>query len=167
MTGPRRATAGILALALLASALSACTSDVPSADRAATAATAGQASPGSAVPAEDEAAIRRTIDGVNATARGAVGDQRSALSAPVDPALASTLDQCPTATSTLLFEPVYRDLRAVPGWTAPSGPLTGTVYALPSLVRIYTGDRVTGTDLTTLHFGVQQGEAYLTPLCVG
>jgi hypothetical protein len=157
--------AGILALAVLA-AVSACTSEGPPANPAATA-TAVLAPTGSDVPVEDEAAIRRTIDGVNATARGPVGDQRSALSAVVDPSLASTLDQCPTATSTLLFDPVYRDLRAVPGWAAPSGPLTGTVYALPSLVRIYTGDRITGTDLTTLHFGVQQGEAYLTPLCVG
>ena len=166
MTGPRAAV-GILALALLAAGLSACTSDGPPADRATTVTTAGRATPGADVPSVDEAAIRRTIDGVNATASGPVGDQRSALSAVVDPRLASALDQCPTATSTLRFEPVYRDLRAVPGWTAPSGPLTGTVYALPSLVRIYTGDRVTGTDLTTLHLGVHEGEAYLTPLCVG
>ena len=37
------------------------------------------------------------------------------------------------------------------------GSLTGTVYALPTLIRIYTGDRITGTDLTTLHLGVQAG----------
>ena len=45
-------------------------------------------------------------------------------------------------------------LRPAPGWTPQTGALSGTVYALPTLIRIYTGDRITGTDLTTLHLGV-------------
>jgi len=41
------------------------------------------------------------------------------------------------------------------------------VYALPTLIRIYTGDRITGTDLTPLHLGVTGGDAYLHSLCLG
>lgn len=145
---------------------SGCTSDTaPSSEPTGAGSPSGVAAP--TIPVADEQAIRVAIDRVNATAGGRVTAQRSALAAGVDPLLAAALDQCPAATSTLRFEPIYRELRAAPGWAAPSGSLTGTVYALPSLVRIYTGERITGTDLTTVHLGVYEGEAYLTPLCVG
>lgn len=126
--------------------------------------------PGAAVgtlPVDDEAAIRSTIDALNDTAAGTVAGQQAVLTTLVEPTLSSALDDCPPATTTLRFEPVYQGLRAAPGWTGTTGSLTGTVYALPTLIRIYTGDRITGTDLTTLHLGVDAGEAYITPLCVG
>lgn len=119
------------------------------------------------VPAADEEAIRATIEEMNSAAGGGVREQQETLAALVEPALAQALDDCAPATTTLRFEPVYPGLRAAPGWTGSSGSLTGTIYALPTLIRIYTGDRITGTDLTTVHLGVQAGEAYLTPLCVG
>jgi hypothetical protein len=119
------------------------------------------------IPGADEQAIHATIDRLNAAAGGTVADQQSVLMAEVDPTLIDALDKCSPATTTLRFEPIYQGLRAAPGWSPSVGELSGTVYALPSLIRIYTGDRITGTDLTTLHLGVRPGEAYLTALCVG
>lgn len=161
-------TALVVAAVLFAALVTGCTSD-EAADPTARTTPGGDtvAAGTSKIPADDETAIRAAIDRLNATATGSVADQQATLAALVDPALASALDQCPAATTTLHFEPVYRELRASPDWTAQSGSLAGTVYAVPSLVRIYTGNRITGTDLTTLHLGVQAGEAYLTPLCVG
>ncbi|MET0865786.1 MAG: hypothetical protein ABWZ98_15760 [Nakamurella sp.] len=118
------------------------------------------------VPAADEQAIRLTIDRLNETAAGKVPDQQAALATAVEPGSTAALDDCPAATATLKFLPVYSALRATPEWAPDKGALTGTIYALPTLIRIYTGDRVTATDLSTLHFGVQSGEAFLTPLCV-
>ncbi len=122
---------------------------------------------GSSIPADDEQAIARTIDRFNAAAAGPVAGQQTVLSDLIDPALVGGLDKCPPATATLRFEPIYPALRPAPDWTPRTGALGGTVYALPTLIRIYTGDRITGTDLTTLHLGVHDGEAYLTSLCLG
>ena len=119
------------------------------------------------VPAADEQAIRGTIEAMNSAAADGVAGQQAALAALVEPALAKALDDCAPATTTLRFEPIYGGLRTAAGWAGSGGSLAGTVYALPTLIRIYTGDRITGTDLATLHLGVQAGEAYLTPLCVG
>ena len=120
----------------------------------------------STVPAADEQAIRATLQRVNATAGGPVSNQQQVLADLVDPGSAAALHRCPRTTATLRFEPVYQGLRSAPDWRPAAGSLTGTVYALPALIRIYTGDRVTGTDLTTLHLAVQGGEASLTALCV-
>jgi hypothetical protein len=120
-----------------------------------------------AIPSGDEQAIHTTIDRLNAAASGSVADQQAVLTAVVEPTLQGALAQCAPATSTLEFQPAYPGLRAAPGWAPSNGALVGTVYALPSLIRIHTGERITGTDLTTLHFGVTADEAFLTPLCVG
>jgi hypothetical protein len=120
-----------------------------------------------AVPADDEQAISRTIEKFNDAAAGPAADQQAVLTELVDPALVVDLDRCPPVTATLRFEPIYPALRPAPEWAPTSGVLGGTVYALPTLIRIYTGDRITGTDLTTLHLGVVGGEAYLTSLCLG
>ena len=96
-----------------------------------------------------------------------MANQQKVLAELVDPGSATVLGKCPPTTATLRFEPVYAALRGAPEWRPASGALSGTVYALPALIRIYTGDRVTGTDLTTLHLGVRDGEASLTALCVG
>jgi hypothetical protein len=120
-----------------------------------------------AVPPGDGAAIRHAIDAINATAGGPVSDQQAVLAHLVSPALAAALRNCPSATTTLRFEPVYTGLRPTPAWSSPHGVPAGTVYALPVLIRIYTGDRITGTDLATLHLGVRGHAASITPLCVG
>ena len=121
----------------------------------------------SAPAGQDEQAIRSAIDAVNATAGGTVAGQQAALAEVVDPALSDAFRHCPPASTTLRFEPVYAGLRATPDWTGADGTPAGTLYALPVLIRIYTGDRITGTDLTTLHLGVHDGAASITPLCVG
>ena len=121
----------------------------------------------SAPAGQDEQAIRSAIDAVNATAGGSVAGQQAVLATIVDPALSDAFRHCSPATTTLRFEPVYTGLRATPDWTGADGTPAGTLYALPVLIRIYTGDRITGTDLTTLHLGVHDGAASITPLCVG
>jgi len=146
---------------------SGCTADPVSVSVSATGLPALVNAESSDVPQADEKAIRNAIDELNSAAGSGVRGQQETLAALVEPALAQSLDDCAPATTTLRFEPIYPGLRAAPGWTGSSGSLTGTIYALPTLIRIYTGDRITGTDLTTLHLGVQAGEAYLTPLCVG
>ena len=117
-------------------------------------------------PSAAELTIRAAIDGLNATAGGEVADQQEALRRTVDPALLAELDRCPPAQTTLRFEPVYAGLRPDPDWRGPSGTPAGTVYALPTLIRIYTGDRITGTDLGTLFLGIEDGRALLAPVCV-
>ena len=121
----------------------------------------------SAPAGQDEQAIRSAIDAVNATAGGSVAGQQAVLATIVDPALSDAFRHCPPASTTLRFEPVYAGLRATPDWAGADGTPAGTLYALPVLIRIYTGDRITGTDLTTLHLGVHDGAASITPLCVG
>lgn len=164
----RRSSAGLRGWLLTASLLTvvlplaACTGTPPS---AAAVAELIRSSTG-AIPTDDEQAIRTIIDRLNNTAGGAVPDQQGALAAVVEPGSAGALDDCRAATTTLRFLPVYSALRPSPEWTPRKGGLTGTVYALPTLIRIYTGERVTATDLTTLHLGVVAGEAFLTPLCV-
>ena len=152
---PRAVLAGLIVATLIP--VAACTVDPTQ-----------PASPSPAVvPADDERAISRTIDRFNDAAAGPAADQEAVLMELVDPALVGDLDRCPPVTATLRFEPIYPALRPAPDWTPTSGVLSGTVYALPTLIRIYTGDRITGTDLTTLHLGVTGGEAYLTSLCLG
>lgn len=172
-----------------------------------TPAATGTAAPGSApaaavsgeatIPDADRAAIRATVDAVNATAGGPVAAQQAELLTRTDPDRRVEVQRCPDATTTVRFEPVDRGLRAAPGSpdgsvgsgrtegsngsvdSAGSGgdggstPATapgGTAYRWPALIRIYSGDRVVGTDLTTLQIIVRSSgtgvEAYLTPFCV-
>jgi hypothetical protein len=91
-----------------------------------------------AIPADDEQAIRTTIDRLNGTAGGSVAGQQAALAATVEPGSVTELDDCPAATATLRFLPVYSALRPSPDWTPDKGSLSGTIYALPTLIRIYT-----------------------------
>ncbi len=156
---------GVAALALLVAVASCTGADAVRAPGPATAVAAGQAS-SAGIPADDENAIRSALDRLNATAGGPVADQQKVLAELVDPGSVTVLRRCPPTTATLRFEPVYPALRSAPGWRPNSGALSGTVYALPVLIRIYTGNRITGTDLTTLHLGVANGEASLTALCV-
>lgn len=121
--------------------------------------------------------------------------QRAALERLVDPSDADEQRDCPVARHTLRLDPVYSDLRRPPTGSASgsgtsaagSGPATtaaaptdtagrsaaatapagsGTAYLLPTLITIFTGDRITGTDLTTLRLFVGAGGARIGPLCV-
>lgn len=122
-------------------------------------------------------AIRATVDAVNVTAGGPVADQQAQLLAHVDPARRDEVRRCPAATTTIRLEPVDQGLRALPEPSADAAAAAGTPsdgtttsYALPTLIRIFSGDRLIGTDLTTLKLVVRDtntgDEAYLTPFCV-
>jgi hypothetical protein len=147
-----------------------------------------------AIAASDLAAIKAAIDAINATAGGSVAAQRSELTSLAAPDELAKQRACPAAHSTLAFQPAYRDLRpapadpdtthgstpagadgspsAAPAMTAGSATATagssvaGVGYLLPAFITIYTGNRITGTDLTTLHLWVIGGTARTGALCV-
>lgn len=118
-----------------------------------------------AIPAADAAAVRATVEEFNAAADGTPSDQRQRLVELVDPDRRERAIQCPTATTTVRFEPVYAGLRAL----ADDGART---YVLPTLIRVYDGGRLAGTDVAALQLVVRPAtgdgtpEAYLTPFCV-
>ncbi len=129
------------------------------------------------IPLADLAAIRATVDALNSAAGGRPTDQRDLLANLVEPARQSVVNACPPPATTVRFEPVYPGLRIAT--EAPASVPGAVSYALPSLIRVYTGERETGTDLTTLLLVVQPSteasgsgaetartEAYLTPFCV-
>ena len=119
----------------------------------------------SAIPLPDLQAIRSTVEELNARSAGPVAAQQAVLRELVEPSTIATLDACPPATTTLRFEPVYPGLRPIAAGTADDP--SNTSYALPALIRVYTGDRITGTDLTTLQLTVRENAAFITPICVG
>ena len=104
-------------------------------------------------------AIRAAVDEINATAGGPVAAQRAVLDRLSAPDEAEQQRACPEATTTLGFDPAYRDLRPAPGGTAGE-------YLLPTYITIYTGGRITGSDLTTLRLWVVDGAARTAALCV-
>ncbi len=110
--------------------------------------------------------IRSTIDAVNAAAGGTVARQQDLLRSLVDPGQSGEQRRCAAATTTISFEPVYSRLAPSPSWQPDTGTVGGTVYSLPTLIRIYTGSRITGTDLADLHLSVDAGRARLAALCV-
>jgi hypothetical protein len=138
------------------------------------------------LPPADLAAIRGVIDRINATAGGPVADQRTALEDLVVADQAAKQRSCPPASGTISFEPAYPSVRRASvasggGAVAASGGLAsgstagtaespdgddGTEYLLPAFITIYSGSRITGTDLTTLHLWVQGGVARTAALCV-
>lgn len=110
--------------------------------------------------------MQRAVDAFNEAAGGPVPRQQAALAMLLDTGQRSVQRKCAEATTTLRLEPVYSRLAPAPGWKPTSGALSGTVYALPTLIRIYSGNRITGTDLTDLHLAVQDGRAKLPALCL-
>lgn len=161
--GATTATAGLLLL--LAGFAAGCASvSHPSATVSARATTsAGQTSSAVSsarlVPAATVTAIRAAIDAVNAAAGGTPAQQRAVLQKLVDPARAQDQRGCPTAKSTVRFDASWDDLRADPNGAAQT-------YVLPTLIKIYTADRITGTDVTALVISVSGRRAQLPPLCV-
>ncbi len=111
--------------------------------------------------------VQRTIDVFNATAGGPVAAQQAVLGRLVSPGQRSVQNSCPAATTTISFEPIYPRLAPSPDWRPTGGSLPGDVYALPTLIRIYVGSRITGTDLTDLHVAVDAGQLRLPALCLG
>lgn len=111
------------------------------------------------VPADTLSAIRAAIDAVNATAGSTPVLQRAVLQKLVDPARAQDQRGCPTAKTTVRFEASWDDLRVDPNGAAQT-------YVLPTLIKIYTADRITGTDVTALVISVSRQRAQLPPLCV-
>lgn len=111
------------------------------------------------VGAEVISAVSATIDEINATAGGPVADQRAVLDRVVDPGEAAEQRDCPVARATLAFDPAYRDLRPAPD----GGP---DEYLLPAYITIYTGGRITGSDLATVRFFVTGSTARTAALCV-
>ena len=87
--------------------------------------------------------VQQTIEQFNATAGGPTSAQQAQLATPV-----------------------YARLAPAPGWKPTSGTLPGAVYSLPTLIRVYTGDRITSTDLTDLHVAIQDGKGWLPALCL-
>lgn len=143
-----RPPAALLALALL---LAGCTSTAP---------TAPDAGPGT-----DE--ISAAVAVVNAAA-GSAADQRAALASVTDPQGRPALDRCPQTTRTVRFEPVHRAATPDPAFTDLDGNTPpGLVLAVPTLVRVYAGDALATTEVTTLHLGVANGVALFAPLCLG
>ena len=118
------------------------------------------------VPTEVLQDVQRAVDRFDAAAGGPVSAQQAALGALLDSGQRSVQRHCAAATTTLSFDPVYGRLAPAPGWRPNQGTLSGAVYALPTLIRIYTGNRMTGTDLTDLHLAVQGGRAWFPALCL-
>jgi hypothetical protein len=110
--------------------------------------------------------VEDAVSSFNSTAGGPVATQQAALHRIVSAGQTAVQDKCPRASTTISFEPVYPRLSPSPDWRPPSGTLPGVVYALPTLIRIYTGDRITGTDLTDLHLSIQAGRVSFPALCV-
>lgn len=116
-------------------------------------------------PTAEQQSAQFAIDTFNAAAGGPVSAQQRALAGLLDDGQRSVQSRCAAAATTLELQPVYARLAAAPGWKPSSGTLSGTVYSLPTLVRIWTGNRITGTDLTDLHIAVADGRARLPALC--
>jgi hypothetical protein len=122
----------------------------------------------SAPAGQDDAVtvVQQTIEQFNATAGGPTSAQQAQLATLVSVGQSSVQSRCPSASSTISFEPVYARLAPAPGWKPTSGTLPGAVYSLPTLIRVYTGDRITSTDLTDLHVAIQDGKGWLPALCL-
>jgi len=126
----------------------------------------GTSAPASTPAPDVPSLVRRAIEAFNSTAGGPVATQQAHLRRLTSSGQLAVQHKCPPATSTVTFEPVYARLAAVPNWRPTSGSLPGVVYALPSLIHIYTGSRIVGTDLTELRLAVDGGEVRLAALCL-
>ncbi len=118
------------------------------------------------VPATVSRGVRAAIDQFNSTAGGSPSAQQQQLRALLAPGQAGAQQKCGRATTTIELEPVYPALAPSPTWRPSSGTFSGAVYSLPTLIRIYTGPRITGIDLTDLHLSVDGREVRFPALCV-
>ena len=102
------------------------------------------------------AAARQVFDQVNAEAGGSPARQRSVLERVVDPAQEANQRGCAAAVTTV---------RLVPAWSAVRVASDGHLI-VPSLVRVFTGTRITGTDVSIIDVTITAGQAGLPALCV-
>lgn len=110
-------------------------------------------------------AITTAINDINETAGGPVAAQRAVLDRLVAPDQDDKQQACPTATTTLAFDPAYAGLRTVDN-ASEEAAANDSEYLLPTYITIYTGGRITGSDLATLHVWVIDGIAHTSALCV-
>ncbi|RIJ77854.1 hypothetical protein D1871_04925 [Nakamurella silvestris] len=181
--GRRRARGGLTGAALVCLALTGCTSGTalpdPTLDSSpAPISTSGSDAPGtstaadplalvpSAVPTADARAVLDLFDEFNTTAGGTVTDQQKALVGRMATGSAQAQRDCPPASVTVGFRPVWQELQADPEYAPPTSTATGTAYRIPALVEIYSGIRRVGTDLTMVHLQIDQGRAVTFPLCL-
>lgn len=123
-------------------------------------------SPAAPVPDEVQAVLV-LLEQLNGVAGGPVADQRALIDEVVDPGQVDAQESCGRATTTLSFEPVPERARLRPDWTPPAGTVDGEVWGIPVLMRIHSGDRIVGTDLTELHVVVApDGTARLPAMCI-
>jgi hypothetical protein len=156
----------LASLMLLPILLAGCVSPVPGGSVRSD--TTGPSSTASAAvsDARVSTSVEQTIAYFDATAGGSVAAQQAELHRLLSSGQTAVQDKCPAATSTISFDPVYAQLAAAPDWRPSGGTLPGEVYSLPTLIRIYSGDRVTGTDLTDLHLSLYSGRVWLPALCL-
>ena len=102
------------------------------------------------------AAARQVFDEVNAEAGADPARQRSVLERVVDPAHRADQQGCAAAITTVRLVPAWADVRV-----ATDGHLI-----VPSLIRIFTGTRITGTDVAVIDVTISAGQATLPALCV-
>lgn len=105
------------------------------------------------------AAANVVIDEINATAGGPVSAQRAVLDETVATSESERQERCPEATTTLAFDPAYRDLRPAPDGGADE-------YLLPTYITIFKGSRITGSDVATIRLWISDGTARTAALCV-
>ena len=86
------------------------------------------------------------------------GEQREVLDRLAAGQYASEQSRCAPATTTVSLEPAWSRLRTLPGQPVR--------YALPTLLRVHEGGRITGTDLTVLVMQVVDGNGRTSALCV-
>ena len=160
---PAGIVSGILVLALVVTAavllLGRGDDPLPAGDGTSTGSTVAPGSASSGVLRPDPAALaaaRAVFDEVNAEAGAAPARQRSVLERVVDPAQQTQQRGCATAVTTVRLIPAWSDVRV-----AADGHLI-----IPSLIRIFTGTRITGTDVAVIDVTITAGQAGLPALCV-
>ena len=102
------------------------------------------------------ASARAVFAQVNAQAGASPARQRSVLERVVDPAQHANQRGCAAAVTTV---------RLVPAWSAVRVAADGHLI-IPSLVRVFTGTRITGTDVAIIDVAITAGQAGLPALCV-
>jgi hypothetical protein len=102
------------------------------------------------------AAARAVFAQVNAEAGAAPARQRTVLERVVDPAQQADQRGCAAAVTTV---------RLIPAWSAVRVAADGHLI-VPSLVRVFTGTRITGTDVAIIDVTITAGQAGLPALCV-
>lgn len=175
---PARAgsAAGAVRWIALAVLLTACTSQtrdpdpVTSVDAGTTSLSPAPTAPADLVPADipstDVPALVELVDSLNAAAAGTPAAQTADFLDAMDSGARAAQRDCPTATVTVEFQPVWQDVVADPEYQPEQPADPGTPYRIPAKVLIFSGGRQVGTDLALLHVRTRDGRATTFPLCL-